>query len=51
MPSAKGDASEKSPLFTLYPVVIPHVVCIGKQWIERKKWERIEMCVPRESDV
>ena len=51
MTCAKGDASEKSPFFALYPVVVPYVVCIGKQGIERKKWERIEMCVPRKGDV
>ena len=51
MTCAKGDASEKSPLFTLYPVVIPYVVCIGKQRIERKEWEGVEMRVPREGDM
>lgn len=51
MTCAKGDASEESPLFTLYPVIIPYVVCIGKQRIERKKGESVEVRVPREGDM
>lgn len=34
MTCAKGDASEEGPLFALYPVIVPYVVCIGKQRIE-----------------
>jgi len=51
MTCAEGDAGEESPLFALYPVIIPHVVCIGEQGIERKKGKSVDMCVPWEGNV
>lgn len=47
----EGDTSEECPFFALYPVVIPYVVCVGKQRIEGKKWKSIDMGVPRKGEV
>jgi hypothetical protein len=51
MTSAQRNASEKSPLLALYPIIILDIICIGKQGIKREEWNGVDICVPRKGDV
>jgi hypothetical protein len=51
MACTQTDTGQKSPLFTSEPVIVLDVVCVGEEWVERKKWESVEIGVPRECYV
>lgn len=46
MPGSEGNASKKSPLFALEPIVILDVVRICKQRVQGEEGEGIQMQVP-----
>lgn len=51
MSSAEQHAGQECPLLADEPFVVPDKVCVGKDGIECKEWEAVEVGVPRNGNV